>query len=411
LETDIVSSYSGLMNFMELNNADANMQKEALLLGSRLFDYLEEEGSFNLPIEKKQNILAEAFEMIDTLVQTPVSDESILANKTLNQLRDHFLKISSDDVVFSAENLNKKYKNFSLQDISLELRTGEITSVVGENGNGKSTLLKIVAGQILPTGGKYSYPMFDEKGNDWIKIKRHLGYVPQSITPWRNINSLKKQLQFYAAIKGIRGKKNDEAVDYILTRLGIWKYADSKYSALSGGYQLRFELAKQLIWSPKLLVLDEPLANLDIKAQHLLLNDLRNLSNSIKNPMAVLISSQNLYDIENISDKVIYMSNGKDIYNGPTESISDFSGCHCYLVDVECSVLELQKAFDSFSDKIFEIKDDYPNKIIFTKNDIKANVFLSALINAEIKINHFRDISNSTRIFFENAQSFKKNMA
>ncbi len=135
---------------------------------------------------------------------------------------------------------------------------------------------------------------------DWIKIKNQIAYVKQEIPKWHG--SLRENLHF-DSIHGIKGLQNKKDVDFILHRLGLIEYQNREWNELSGGFKLRFTLAKALVWKPSLIILDEPLANLDIHAQILVLNDLRDLANSSKYPVSIVISSQHLHEVEHIANK------------------------------------------------------------------------------------------------------------
>ena len=78
-----------------------------------------------------------------------------------------------------------------------------------------------------------------------------------------------------------------------------------------------------MVWNPKVLILDEPLANLDLLAQELLLQDLRDLVNSHKNPVTVILSSQQLHEVETVADQIIFLKNGRAVYNGSVHEIKN----------------------------------------------------------------------------------------
>ncbi len=113
-------------------------------------------------------------------------------------------------IVFFAKHITKHYSRkqsneFNLFLPELKLRFGEITSIFGENGNGKTTLLKIIAGELAQSSGKIEYPaLIDSKKRDWYKIKQQIAYIPQDLPKWSGL--LVDNLHFAAAIHGIKGK-------------------------------------------------------------------------------------------------------------------------------------------------------------------------------------------------------------
>ncbi|HSY62153.1 MAG TPA: ATP-binding cassette domain-containing protein, partial [Cytophaga sp.] len=194
--------------------------------------------------------------------------------------------------VLRAADVIKKYSqkgNFKLGPVSTVLKAGEITGIVGENGNGKTTLLRILARLLSYDTGILEYHFDDHEISEDYLIKHHIAYIPQRLESWQG--TLRENLHYAATIHNIVGEENEKLVEFVIHRMGLSNFAHLGWKELSSGYKLRFELAKMLVWSPKVLVLDEPLANLDINAQEWILQDFKSMANSIKNPVSVILSS------------------------------------------------------------------------------------------------------------------------
>ena len=174
------------------------------------------------------------------------------------------------------QNLIKAYTQsyFALGPISFNISEGEIIGLVGENGNGKTTLLRSLCGELAPTNGKIDY-LFEYKDN--YDLRSQLIYIPQRTKDWHG--TLLSNLQFTAASYGILGEENENLVQLVIARMGLRGYRNLNWNSLSSGYKMRFELARMLLRKPKLLLIDEPLANLDILAQQVVLDDLEILQN------------------------------------------------------------------------------------------------------------------------------------
>ncbi len=156
--------------------------------------------------------------------------------------------------VVKGVNIGKVYKSkgikFCLSPIDLELNLGEITAVVGENGNGKTTLLRMLAGDLAISEGELSYPLLTENSQkDWYYIKQNIAYLPQELPKW--YGSLMNNLHFTATIHGIKGDDNIREVSWMIYRLGLEEYRKAKWSEISSGYKTRFSLARALVWKPK----------------------------------------------------------------------------------------------------------------------------------------------------------------
>ncbi|MEZ4772131.1 MAG: ABC transporter ATP-binding protein [Bacteroidia bacterium] len=349
--------------------------------------------------EEKFYILAErgqqVLEKISALIPaTPVTDfipEIPLKGEV--QLRDN-------STVFEGKGMTKSFYSakytFQLPPIDLQLRLGEITGVVGENGNGKTTLLRMVAGDLEATGGKLNYPHFRVQAGDWYKIKQNIAFITQQLPVWQGL--LKENLHFTAAIHGLKGQENEDRVDFIIHRLGLTRYEDARWSEISSGYKLRFELARALVWNPGLLIIDEPLANLDINTQQVFLQDLRYLADSTQYPVSILLSSQHLHEVESIADNIIFIKNGETLYNGKMKEFGQDRTQNLYEISTPMSKYELSLRLSDIPD--IEVEDIGQHIIFHTPLTIDANALLAELVKKGVPVDYFRNISTSTLKLF-----------
>ncbi len=297
--------------------------------------------------------------------------------------------------IFSATDIIKKYKksNFILDVAKVELKPNTITGVVGENGNGKTTLLNVIAGNIKAESSLFTY--FDKTpttANNWIAIREKTAFIPQRIPRW--YGSLRQNLLLKATLENIPKAKIENELEQVLTFLNLKKYAHLKWSEISTGYRLRFELARILIGKPQLLVLDEPIANLDINAQQQFLSDLKSLTISKDYPIAIILSSQQLHEIETVADEMIFMKEGKSIFSGNKDSLTSDRSTIELLVE---NTVELE-SFLKIKNIEFLKRGVYYH--IELDNSITSNAFLKDLILHTIEISYYRNISNSTKKLF-----------
>lgn len=304
-------------------------------------------------------------------------------------------------VAFKGDKLEKAYTSFLLRDVSISLRLGEIVSLVGKNASGKTTLLNLISGTKKANRGQMSYPaLCSNKKLDWLQVKHQMSYLPQMLTNWNQVN-LKRFLSYQAATKGITGSKNEEAVEWIIQRMGLQDHIHKKWASLSTGYKWRFEIARSLVWNPKLLLLDEPLANLDIIAQEAILEDLRNLATSPRNPIAILISSQHLTEVDRVTDYTIYLVDGKVEYYGKTEDIGKQKHHKTFELISDISREKLAQALSVLNIKVApKYRDKHLLKTIST---IQTLDIMKALVQANINITGLTDISNTSKTWFYEA--------
>jgi ABC-2 type transport system ATP-binding protein len=354
------------------------------------------------PVVRKE-IIDQMSQMAEEVYRQALSDnKSVPANIDISAIFNEWSeKPWERKVVYHCEGISKCYagSDFCLRDIHLTLREGEITGVVGENGNGKTTLLKIIAGELFPekNTGHYSYGSLqgEDRAPDWVRIKSNIAYLPQELE--RLIGSVKKSVQYSAALHGIKGEENDKEVKYIIQRLGLGKYENATWQELSGGYKLRFALAMILVWKPRLIVLDEPLANLDINTQIRVLNDLKDLCRSIKNPIAIVMSSQNIEEVETASDNMIVLKEGAIIYQNATKKIGEERKENVFEFRCNYERAELERCLRGLDHT--GLDHNGSNYFITVPLSVSELSFLKYCAEKNVALTYFQDISISTKRF------------
>jgi len=301
--------------------------------------------------------------------------------------------------IITANSVSKTYNkgNFKLGPLDVSVDTGEVVGLVGENGNGKTTLLRLLCGELKPSSGSIDYH-FEEPAKNNYDLRTKLVYIPQRIDLLRG--GLMDNLQFTLTSHGITGEDNFYLAQAMLARMGLWPYKNLNWARLSSGYKMRFELARTLLRQPKVLLLDEPLANLDILAQQIILEDLRYLSGSLSRPFGVVLSSQQLYEVEKVSDKIIFLENGKLVSDS---SVVNPEEAENYLILEMDSSAERNFIYESLKDSGLEkIHFNGGNYILFFSRDKTMNDVMSTMGKEKIPVSYLRDISNSSRRFFIN---------
>ncbi|MBP6022635.1 ABC transporter ATP-binding protein [Ferruginibacter sp.] len=294
--------------------------------------------------------------------------------------------------LINADKISKTYSggNFSLKPISLAINTGNVLGVVGENGNGKTTLLRCLAGQLALNNGEIKYHLLQKP--DHYAIKNHIAFIPQRIPKW--YGRLKDNLHFSASIAGVYGAKNDLMVNFMLERLNLSSYAHLTWNQISSGYRTRFEIARILLQKPRLLILDEPLANLDINAQQTILTDLIFMAKGAHNPMGIILSSQQLHEVEKVADTVIFIKQGNCLYssNDKEEKITSNA------VEFETTA-DRDSIINLFGGGNIELQF---NGCFYTiiSSALSAQEIIGKMIAAGIAVTYFRDITYSTKRFF-----------
>jgi len=303
---------------------------------------------------------------------------------------------NTNDAVIAGENLSKTYghSGFSLGPISVQIRKGQVYGLVGENGNGKTTLLRILARELYHNQGNINYT-FSKAPTDDYDLRSKLVYIPQRTQKW--YGSLQDNLKFVLASYGLKPQEIETRVLMMIARLGLWNYKDLKWHQLSSGYKMRFELARTLLRQPEVMLLDEPLANLDILAQQMILEDLKYISNSITNPIALILSSQQLYEVEKVSDKVIFLKNGK--YNQQEQEQQEQSERRLIVeMDVNSNKETLQEALSGLA--LEKLSFNGGQFIAQFSDPVSFSQVLQTLGSSALEVVYIRNISSSSRRFF-----------
>jgi len=288
--------------------------------------------------------------------------------------------------------ISKTYNkgNFSLKPISTTIQTTNVIGIVGENGNGKTTFLRCLAGQLSIDSGNINYALLSNP--DYYTIKHSIAFIPQRIPKWYGL--LKDNLHFSASLSGITGSQNELMVDYMLERLNLSDYAHLNWNQISSGYRTRFEIARILLQKPNLLILDEPLANLDINAQQTILTDLRYIAKSAYHPMGIILSSQQLHEVEKVADTVLFIKQGNCLFKtGEETSVSK-----TFAIEIETTATR-EDLIEVLGENEVQIQFNGGNYTVTSAN-FSANDIISKLVANNISLSYFRDITNSTKRYF-----------
>jgi zinc/manganese transport system ATP-binding protein len=221
-----------------------------------------------------------------------------------------------------------------LDEVSFSISPGEFTGLIGPNGAGKTTLLRVILGLQRPAAGTVL-----AGGQPLSRHNRSIGYVPQKVLlepdlPLRAKDLVALGLDGHRLGIPLRSKKRAEAVGEMLQAVGAERFADARVGELSGGEQQRVLIAHALISRPRLLLLDEPLANLDIRSSQEIVSLLGKIA--AEQQIAVLLSAHEINALLPVMDRVIYLAGGRAA-SGTTEQVirtDVLSKLYGYHVDV-----------------------------------------------------------------------------
>ncbi len=235
------------------------------------------------------------------------------------------------DIALNIKNLTKVYRTGlkAVDNISLNVKKGDFFALLGPNGAGKSTTLGMISSLVNITEGK-----IEIFGNDvqkrYIQARKLLGVMPQEI----NINVFRTPIQILVNQAGFFGiKKNiaEEQVEILLHEMGLWDKRDTQGRFLSGGMKRRLMVARALVHGPKLLILDEPTAGVDVELRLSMWNLIKKLN---KKGMTVILTTHYLEEAENLCNKIALINNGQVYANTDMKSLLKSIEKEKYLIEL-----------------------------------------------------------------------------
>ena len=231
------------------------------------------------------------------------------------------------NVEIKIENLSKKYgTKQALDNLSLEIKTG-MFGLLGRNGAGKTTLMRILATVLNKTSGSISVCGIDiEKSKD---IRKLIGYLPQEFSLYPNMG-VYEAMDYLGALSGLSKQERAEKIPQLLELVNLGDCYKVKVKALSGGMKRRLGIAQAIMHSPKILIVDEPTAGLDLEERV----RFRNLLCDIAENRIVILSTHIVEDIEKTCENIAILDKGSIVYNGTLKAfVSGFDNLELAYMD------------------------------------------------------------------------------
>jgi len=275
------------------------------------------------------------------------------------------------------QNITKIYGiQKALDNVSIEIKTGEIVGFLGPNGAGKSTLMKILTGYIPQTSGD---AWINDKNIEEhsIEIRKEIGYLPEHNPLYLDMY-VKEYLNFIGEIYKL-GKNTDKQVKDIIEKTGLHVEQHKKIGALSKGYRQRVGLAQALIHNPKVLILDEPTTGLDPNQ----IVEIRNLISEIGKEKTVMLSTHIMQEVEAICHRTIIINEGKIIADDATSNIKHHSTEKFQTIIIEFDKEVNEKLLQQISGVTQVAKVDSTNWLIQSnlEDDLRPVLFKFAVEN------------------------------
>lgn len=260
--------------------------------------------------------------------------------------------------MIEVKNVTKKYGNFvAVDNISFNIKEGEIIGLLGPNGAGKSTTMNMITGFIEQTEGEIIIDGYDMLKKP-KKAKKEIGYMPEGVPLYKDL-TVKEFVSYMAQIKKVDRKIRKEQIEKTIEETGLKDVEKKLIKNLSRGYKQRVSMAGALVGKPKILILDEPTVGLDPKQ----ITEIRELIKKLGKTHTVILSSHILSEVSQICNKVIIINKGKivaiDTPQNLENAVSKNNNIYVTIEDPENKI-------ETVKDKIEGIKDI---KLVATNDD------------------------------------------
>ncbi len=220
--------------------------------------------------------------------------------------------------IIEVKNISKRFNDkLVLDNISYEVKEGEIFGFIGPNGAGKSTLINIMTSLLTPDSGTIEICGYDIL-KEPIKAKECMGYVPQELALMEDLNAY-DNLEFFGALYGLKGKLLKERIAEALKVTGLEDTKKQKIKKFSGGMKRRLNIAVSILHHPKVLILDEPTVGVDPQSRNHIFSFIKNICKDWGT--TVIYTSHYMEEIEELCKRVYIIDLGKEVSYGDREEI------------------------------------------------------------------------------------------
>ena len=283
----------------------------------------------------------------------------------------------------AVENLTKVYSspktkkhNKALNELSFEVRQGEIFGLLGPNGAGKTTFLSILGGTVIKTSGKVNVWGFDLDQNP-RQVRASVGIVPQEV----NLDAFfspKKLLELQAGLYGI--SKENRITDLILKMVSLQDKANAYSRSLSGGMKRRLLIAKAMVHQPPILILDEPTAGVDVELRNNLWENVKALN---KEGVTIILTTHYLIEAQEMCDRIAIINKGNLVALDTTEKLLE--RIKTKKINFKVKNIELNKNL-MMKDINFKINSENSILVTYEKNSLDFGEIINYLNENNIKI-------------------------
>ncbi|MDM8569103.1 ATP-binding cassette domain-containing protein [Thiotrichales bacterium HSG1] len=227
------------------------------------------------------------------------------------------------NTIIDIKKLCKQFDSLiAVDDVSFQVKKGEVLGFLGPNGAGKSTTMKMITGFLSPTSGTVTVDGFDITQNP-LAVKRRIGYLPEGAPAYPDMTPA-SFLDFIAQIRGLTGKEKSNRIADTITRVNLESVLHQSIETLSKGFKRRVGLAQAILHDPEVLILDEPTDGLDPNQKH----EVRSLIKNMAQEKVIILSTHILEEVNAVCSRAIIIADGKILADGTPAELEAKSKYH-----------------------------------------------------------------------------------
>ena len=289
--------------------------------------------------------------------------------------------------MIKVEGVTKRYARFTAVDnVSFEVRKGQIVGFLGPNGAGKTTTMRILTCFLPPSEGKASVAGFDVLEQP-MEVKRRIGYLPETPPLYPDME-VGEYLDFVGKLKGLRGNDLAKRITEVSDKVSIGDVRNKLIAKLSKGYRQRVGLAQALLHNPDVLILDEPTSGLDPKQ----ILETRELIKGLAGDHTIILSTHILPEVESTCERVVIISKGKLVATDTVDNLtnrmrgSENVGVEVEGIDGELDVKAVQRRLEQVSgvSKVV-LREEKNNRAMFEVESLQGRSIRADLARAVVE--------------------------
>ena len=244
-----------------------------------------------------------------------------------------------DDLILEAKGLTKYYGNFpAIEDVSFDVRRGEVLGFLGPNGAGKTTVMRILTGSMPPSSGTAVIDGHDILA-DSLEVRRRIGYLPENVPLYTDM-TVREYLGYMGTLRGMNKEQLSKRIGEVVEICRLEDYIDSHIAKLSKGFRQRTGIAQAILHEPPLLILDEPTVGID----PIQVVDTRKLIRSLGGERTVILSTHMLHEASMVCDRVLIIHEGQIVVEDKPENLAErLQGVERVEIEVQGPVEQVTK--------------------------------------------------------------------